>query len=110
MNSEQIAGGYAYGLDIRRMKPEAHTPLEAGHNENRGILNWPCHQLADLGERNGRTERPREYLNNASLSMISRRIIAAEWARARGRKSRYNGVFTLKTCIILNNKRIPATA
>ncbi len=73
-------------VELLRIRPEEYASKEGNGNKEQGIVDWLEQKIADWGMRNQRMERPKGHLNAASICAFSRRIMAREWARIRGRR------------------------
>jgi len=97
MNKKQeIHEDSACGLSIRKIRAEDYTSNQSSGDEQTGILDWAQRRLADWKQENQPKHGPRAYLNSASICVLSRRIMATEWARAKGRKLSDHRVFGLE--------------
>ncbi len=82
----KVSEQHTYSLSIRRIRREEQTLMQTAKAGNPGTSDWPWCSLSDWKENNRPVERPGGYVNSASMSVLSRRIMATEWARALGRK------------------------
>lgn len=73
-------------VELLRIRPEEYASKEGNGNKEQGIVDWLEQKIADWGEKSQWTERPIGRLNTASICAFSRRIMAREWARIRGRR------------------------
>ena len=85
-NKQEIHEESACALSIRKISVEGYTSNQSSNDEQTGILDWAQRLLADRKQENQQKHGPRAYLNSASICVLSRRIMATEWARATGRK------------------------
>ena len=83
-------------LSIQKIRAEGYTSNQSSSDEQTGILDWAQRRLGDWKQENQQKHGPRAYLNGASICVLSRRIMATEWARATGRKSSNHRVFGLE--------------
>ena len=83
-NQRAINEEYAYGLFIRQIRAEEHAPVKISDERNGGTFGWVAYRLADWKGRYQLMEEPKGYLNSASICVLSRRMMATEWARALG--------------------------
>ena len=95
-NKQEIHEESACALSIRKISAEGYTSNQPSSNEQTEILDWAQRRLADWKQENQQKHGPRAYLNGASICVLSRRIMATEWARATGRKSSNHLVFGLE--------------
>lgn len=73
-------------VELLRIRPEEYVSKEGNGNKEHGIVDWLEQKIVDWRIRNQQMERTKGRLNAASICVISRRVMAREWARIRGRK------------------------
>ena len=87
MNSKQvISEGHAYSLAIRQVRLGENIPKPGNGDTRLEPHNLIQHRVADYDKESQRKARARSQLNGASIGVLCRRMIAIEWARARGRR------------------------
>ena len=75
---------HTHSLSIRRIRPEERTLVQPDTDGNPGASPWPRFSLSDWKKSNLPMAGSGGCLNSASISVLSRRIMATEWARALG--------------------------
>jgi len=73
-------------IELLRIRPEEYASKEGNGNKEHGIVDWLEQKIADWKEKSQQADRPRSSLNAASICAFSRRIMAREWARAKGKQ------------------------
>ena len=85
-NKQVISEGHAYSLSIRQVRLGENILQPGNGDTGREPYNLVQHRVADYDKENQRKARARSHLNGASIGVLCRRMMAKEWARARGRK------------------------
>jgi len=87
MKDEQVEGkGSTYSLAFRRIRVEQPSPDNRNGGSDAQAFGWIRHTVADWTRGNQPAVIPRRRLNSASISVLARRMMAREKARALGRK------------------------
>lgn len=73
-------------VELLRIRPEEYASKQGNGDREHGIVEWLEQKIAAWGKKSQWTERPKVRLNSASICAFSRRIMAREWARIRGRR------------------------
>ncbi len=102
----RVSEQHTYSLSIRRIRPEEQTLMQTAKADNPGTSDWPWCSVPDWKENNRPVERPGGYLNSASMGVLSRRIMATEWARALGRGSPIYHAFTSRRSMRPSGRRV----
>ena len=81
-NDRRESDEHTYSLSIRRIRPEEPTLMQPDRDGNQEALLWPRFPLSGWKKNNQPMAGPTGRMNSASMSVLSRRIMATEWARA----------------------------
>ena len=85
-NKQVISEGQAYSLAIRQVRLGENI-LQPGNGDTRlEPHNLVQHPVADYDKEFQRKAGAGSHLNGASIGVLCRRMMAIEWARARGRR------------------------